>query len=57
MRTSLEPDTIAELITDCDDIPTSLQAGDAPLPLPRPAAAWQVTDEAHAQVDDLDEYV
>jgi hypothetical protein len=52
-----EPDTIAELIADCAQIPTSVRESPSTPPIPRRAAAWEVTDSCRAQVDDLDEYV
>ncbi|EHR49739.1 hypothetical protein SacmaDRAFT_1463 [Saccharomonospora marina XMU15] len=50
-----EPDTFAELIADCAEIPRSQES-----PAPRqqrPAAPWTVDDACHARVVELDEYV
>lgn len=52
-----EPDTLAELIADCADIPAALRTYDQVLPVPRRAAPWQVDDACYAQVNDLEEYV
>lgn len=49
-----EPDTLAELIADCAEIPQP----STPVALPREAAAmWVVDDACHARVAELDEYV
>jgi hypothetical protein len=57
-----EAESIAELIDDCAQLPTTLRGGD--LDYPRRAAAdpldalpWQVSDGCFAQVSGLDEYV
>ncbi|HEU5473960.1 MAG TPA: hypothetical protein VFV67_25215 [Actinophytocola sp.] len=52
-----EPESMAELIADCADIPSSLRAERSYLPLPRAATHWEVDDACLAQVQDLDEYV
>jgi hypothetical protein len=57
MRTPPEPGTMDELISDCDEMPTSLRAENPAFPLPRPADPWQVTDTNLAQVHEIDEYV
>ncbi|WP_198285938.1 hypothetical protein [Saccharomonospora marina] len=55
MNFATEPDTFAELIADCAEIPRSQES-----PAPRqqrPAAPWTVDDACHARVVELDEYV
>ncbi|MEU3271872.1 hypothetical protein ABZ639_13565 [Saccharomonospora sp. NPDC006951] len=54
MSTATEPETMAELIEDCADIP---RPSPAPLAAPSAAQPWAVSDACHAQVADLDEYV
>ena len=52
-----EPASIAELIADCAQIPRSVRESPNTPPIPRRAAAWEVSDGCRAQVADLDEYV
>jgi hypothetical protein len=52
-----DADSLADLITDCGDIPTGLRTAAPALPLPRLATAWSVTDACVAAVRELDEYV
>jgi hypothetical protein len=52
-----EPDSIAELIADCAQIPRSVRESPNTPPIPRRAAVWEVTETCRAQVADLDEYV
>ncbi|WP_165777730.1 hypothetical protein [Amycolatopsis antarctica] len=57
MSTTIEAETIDELIADCADIPSSLRVE---TDVPRPvlvALPWSVDDACHAQVADLDLYV
>ncbi|HET9138719.1 hypothetical protein [Actinophytocola sp.] len=54
---SSEPESLAELIADCADIPRSLRTEPPQLPPPRAPLPWEVDDTCLAQVDDLDEYV
>lgn len=54
VSTATEPETLAELIADCAEIPRP--------EVPRQeqvaaAAPWKVDDACHARVADLDEYV
>jgi hypothetical protein len=53
---STEPETMGELIADCDEIPRSLQAE---ILASRPPAAqpWAVDEACHAQVAELDFYI
>ncbi|MGX7826935.1 hypothetical protein ACTG9Q_17755 [Actinokineospora sp. 24-640] len=53
---TLEPESIGDLIADCADIPSDLLAA-ADLPGPRAAATWSVDEKCVAQVADLDAYV
>ncbi|MDQ3403828.1 MAG: hypothetical protein M3443_20900 [Actinomycetota bacterium] len=55
MSTS-EPDTLADLIQDCTEIPPSLKPDHPALPAPRAATEWTVDDACHARVNGLDEY-
>lgn len=50
------PETMAELIADCSDIPASLRS-ERPLPSPREAGPWTVNEACLAQVHDLEMYV
>jgi len=52
-----EPDTIAELIADCAQIPPSVRESPGTPPLPRLAPEWEVTERCRAQVADMDEFV
>jgi hypothetical protein len=52
-----EPESLAELIADCADIPSSLRTDRPRVPAPRAAEPWQVDATCAAQVNDLDEYV
>ncbi|WP_020671465.1 hypothetical protein [Amycolatopsis nigrescens] len=57
MSTTMEPETLGELIADCALIPDSLRTEPqaAPgVPAPRP---WQVDDACHAQVADAEAYI
>jgi hypothetical protein len=56
VSTATEPETLGELIADCEEIPQSLQAE---IRMSRPAAAlpWAVDEVCHAQVAELDYYV
>ena len=55
--TTTEPESFAELIADCADIPDALRTGDHDLPGPRDAAPWEVDEACFAQVSGLEEYV
>jgi hypothetical protein len=55
--TTPEPDTIAELIDDCTDIPAGLRTGRQELPAPRSVTSWTVDEACLDQVRELDEYV
>ncbi|TCP55090.1 hypothetical protein EV191_102302 [Tamaricihabitans halophyticus] len=50
------PESMAELIADCTDIPGSIQA-ERGIPQQRAAAPWAVSESCLAQVEDLDLYV
>ena len=51
-----EPVSLDELISDCAELPGSLRQLVVPLPAPRKAAPWQVTEVCAAQVSGLDDY-
>ncbi|MFC5287646.1 hypothetical protein ACFPM7_11350 [Actinokineospora guangxiensis] len=53
---TVEPETIGDLIADCDSIPSTLTSANA-LPGPRAAAPWSVDETCLAQVADLEAYV
>ncbi|WP_168214129.1 hypothetical protein [Prauserella flavalba] len=54
MSTATEPETLAELIADCAEIPRPEVPRHEQVPT---AAPWTVDDACHAQVADLDEYI
>ncbi len=56
VSTVKEPETWQQLIADCADIPSTLDARPAVI-LPRAAPHWEVDETCEAQVADLDEYV
>ncbi|NIH87854.1 hypothetical protein [Amycolatopsis granulosa] len=56
MSTMTEPETIAELIDDCADIPADLRVARASLPRPPAPGNWAVDDACHAQVAGLEDY-
>jgi hypothetical protein len=49
--------SIAELIDDCAQLPTTLRDTIQPVELPVTATSWQVSEGNLAQVNELDEYV
>jgi len=53
-----DPESLAELISDCADLPASLCHPTVPDRLPAWGlpAPWQVSDACYAQVDGLDDY-
>lgn len=53
---TLEPESIGDLIADCADIPPALTVS-AALAGPRAAEAWTVDEKCVAQVADFDAYV
>jgi hypothetical protein len=55
--TTPEPESFAELIADCADIPAVLRTNEHSLPGPRAATPWEVDDATFAQVSNLEEYV
>ena len=55
--TTPEPESYAELIEDCADIPRALRDGGPTLPGQREPAPWEVDEETFAQVNGLEEYV
>lgn len=62
MRVIAEPENLAELISDCADLPEAVLASsaatDAVAAAPdwRVPVAWHVDDVCFAQVDGLDDY-
>lgn len=56
MNTATEPETLAELISDCADIPQDLRLRRDTAPRPPAPREWAVDDACHSQVADLDEY-
>ena len=54
---SVDVESMDELVEDCGAIPAALRTSTPLLPLPRLAAAWTVSDACVAAVTDLDEYV
>ncbi len=58
MSVVADPETLAELISDCADLPDSVRYPTVPDQLPAWGlpVAWQVSDECFAQVDGLDDY-
>ncbi|GGP41469.1 hypothetical protein [Saccharothrix coeruleofusca] len=55
--TNQEPDTLAELIEDCTELPAELRPAPASLPEGRTAAPWEVDEGCYQQVADLEVYV
>ena len=55
--TTPDADSIAELIVDCAQLPTTFRATARPTELPVATAPWQVSEGNFAQVSGLDEYV
>jgi hypothetical protein len=53
---TVEPESIRDLIADCDSIPPALTSANA-RPGPRAALPWSVDERCLAQVEDLDAYV
>jgi hypothetical protein len=56
VSTPVEPETLAELISDCAEIPQDLRPVSEAVPRPPAPASWTVDDSCHAQVADLDDY-
>lgn len=56
MDTTTEPETLAELISDCAEIPAGLREQRPVAPTPPAPRAWAVDDTCHSQVAGLDEY-
>ncbi|WP_200834549.1 hypothetical protein [Amycolatopsis alkalitolerans] len=56
MRTSTEPETLAELISDCAEIPAGLREQRPSAPTPPAPRGWTVDEACHSQVDGLDDY-
>ncbi|MFI7674383.1 hypothetical protein [Actinophytocola sp. NPDC049390] len=52
-----EPESFAELIADCADIPHALRDGGTTLPGQREPVLWEVDEATFAQVSSLEEYV
>ncbi|MFL6126641.1 hypothetical protein [Actinophytocola sp.] len=55
--TTPEPESYAQLIADCADIPTTLMTCEPDLPGPRAVTPWEVDDVTFAQVSSLEDYV
>ncbi|MBW4721676.1 hypothetical protein [Saccharothrix obliqua] len=55
--TTLDADTLDDLIDDCTALPAELRPTDQPRPAPPAAEPWQVTDACVAQVVGMDTYV
>jgi hypothetical protein len=55
--TTPEPESFAQLIADCADIPQALRDGGAALPGQREPAPWEVDEATFAQVSSLEEFV
>ncbi|HEX6356532.1 hypothetical protein [Actinophytocola sp.] len=55
--TTPEPESYAELIADCADIPAAITTSGRDLPDPREPAPWEVDEATFAQVSSLEEYV
>jgi hypothetical protein len=51
-----EPESIAELINDCADIPADLRVQREVAPRPPAPRSWTVDDACHSQVAGLDDY-
>ncbi|WP_236788826.1 hypothetical protein [Amycolatopsis sp. GM8] len=56
MNTATEPETLAELISDCADMPAGLRQQRPTAPTPPAPRAWTVDDTCHSQVEALGEY-
>jgi hypothetical protein len=55
--TTSEPESYAELIADCADIPQALREGGPALPGQREPAPWEVDEATFDQVNGAEEYV
>jgi len=51
-----EAETLAELISDCAEIPQELRAQRRAAPRPPAPRSWIVNETCHSQVADLDPY-
>jgi hypothetical protein len=57
MHTIAEAADMAELISDCNELPDALvHAETAAVPTQRSAAEWRVSDECLAVVDGINDY-
>ncbi|GAB2976886.1 hypothetical protein LWP59_30760 [Amycolatopsis acidiphila] len=56
MNAATEPETLAELISDCADIPAGLRERRPSAPTPPAPRGWAVDEACHSQVADLDDY-
>ena len=56
MTTSTEPENLAELISDCADIPQDLRTRRETMPRPPAPRGWSVDEACHSTVADLDDY-
>jgi hypothetical protein len=56
VTTIAEPETLAELISDCADIPEGLRPRLTAAPRPPAPRTWTVDEACHSQVAGLDEY-
>ncbi|WP_154760367.1 hypothetical protein [Amycolatopsis pithecellobii] len=57
MNTLTEPETLAELISDCASIPADLREQRPSTPTPPAPRPWTVDETCHSQVEGLGEYV
>lgn len=56
MTTTGEPETLAELISDCAAIPEDLRPQRTGTPRPPAPGEWIVDEACHSRVTGLDEY-
>ncbi|WP_166462975.1 hypothetical protein [Amycolatopsis acidicola] len=56
METTTEPENLAELISDCADIPADLRVRRDVAPRPPAPRQWTVDETCHSQVAGLEDY-
>jgi hypothetical protein len=56
VNTATEPETLAELISDCAEIPGGLRSAPEAAPLPPAPRAWSVDEACHSRVAGLEDY-
>lgn len=54
--TTPDPDSLADLIADCADIPAGIRTARESIPMPHRAAGWAVTDACLDQVREIEDY-